>query len=125
MPNLQLRGRAQQLHGPLPFCCCQRFPGPEFFIIKKGRQSPKEGCGTNRPSSAWFLFDEKTNSPSFVEPGVWDGMNVAFFRRGKKHMIGRKKSLWKRQGWQKEEGGSCVALQKGPQASLGFIPPAP
>jgi hypothetical protein len=23
---------------------------PEFFIIKKGRQSPKEGCGTNRPS---------------------------------------------------------------------------
>lgn len=40
MPNLLLSGRAQQLHGPLPFCCCQRRAEPEFFI-RKGRQSPK------------------------------------------------------------------------------------
>jgi hypothetical protein len=55
--------------------------------------------------------------------GVWDGMNVGFFPQGKKHD-------WKGVKYKKASGSgrddkkkrSCVAL---PQASLGFIPPAP
>jgi len=41
MPNLLLSGRAQQLHGPLPLCCCQRFAGP------------------SRLEKKVFVFDEK------------------------------------------------------------------
>lgn len=46
MPNLLLRGRAQQLHGPLSFMLLPALSRakPEFFILKW--QSPKEGCGT-------------------------------------------------------------------------------
>lgn len=45
LPHWLRRGRTQQLHGPLPFCCCQRFPGPR----KKGQAKP-EGCYPNRPA---------------------------------------------------------------------------
>lgn len=61
MPNLLLSGRAQQLHGPLPLCCCQRFPGPSRnSLLEKGRQSPKEVS----PWPSSFSMKNKSTSRS-------------------------------------------------------------
>ena len=60
MPNLLLSGRAQQLHGPLPFCCCQRRAEPEFFI-RKGRQSPKAAIPIGQRA-------ERGESPAIILP---------------------------------------------------------
>jgi hypothetical protein len=52
MPNLLLSGRAQQLHGPLSLCCCQRFPGPSRNSLLERRQAKPEGrLLSPRPSS--------------------------------------------------------------------------
>lgn len=51
MPNLLLSGRSQQLHGPLPLCCCQRFPGPSRNSLLSRRKAAIP--------SAFFVFDEK------------------------------------------------------------------
>nr|AEZ03709.1 hypothetical protein [Oryza sativa Indica Group]AEZ03810.1 hypothetical protein [Oryza sativa Indica Group] len=71
MPNLLLSGRAQQLHGPLSLCCCQRFPGPSRNSLLERRQAKPEGRQLSpRPSS--FSMKNKSTSQSpkaFSLPG--------------------------------------------------------
>ena len=63
MPNLLLSGRAQQLHGPLSLCCCQRFPGPSRNSLLERRQAKPEGrLLSPRPSS--FSMKNKSISES-------------------------------------------------------------
>uniref|UniRef100_A0A0A8Y3Z8 Uncharacterized protein n=1 Tax=Arundo donax TaxID=35708 RepID=A0A0A8Y3Z8_ARUDO len=63
MPNLLLSGRAQQLHGPLSLCCCQRFPGPSRNSLLERRQAKPEGRQLSpRPSS--FSMKNKSTSQS-------------------------------------------------------------
>lgn len=63
MPNLLLSGRAQQLHGPLSLCCCQRFPGPSRNSLLERRQAKPEGrLLSPRPSS--FSMKNKSTSQS-------------------------------------------------------------
>lgn len=72
MPNLLLSGRAQQLHGPLPLCCCQRFPGPSRnSLLEKGRQSPKE-------VSPLFVFDERSPKAFSPYPAASPSLRRAF-----------------------------------------------
>jgi hypothetical protein len=63
MPNLLLNGRAQQLHGPLSLCCCQRFPGPSRNSLLECRHAKPEGrLLSPRPSS--FSMKNKSISES-------------------------------------------------------------